>query len=730
MNTNIHGWIAAIRRVFLIGVVLAMLAPLVLPAPLAHAGPSMNVNTTADTHDVNPGDGLCADASGNCSLRAAIEESNAEYGYETVNLPAGTFVINQPLEIYDSMMINGKGKGQTIIDGNFSTRLMHVRTAELLVCDADNSSIASYQYTGQINADFVPAGTADLAGPSSLAVSREGEVYVIADSGVHRFASDGTKIELLLDPNLPLLAGFAPSSGVLEWSSDDTYKLYVADYFPNNRILRAELDTGDVTAWIDSGVGGLAQPNDLAFYKNNLYVTNATSSQVLRYDEETGALVSVFINTHLDTPRGLRFFGDTLYIADEGSDSVLAFDALSGAFEGTFVASGAGGLDKPTDLDFGPDGDLYVVSRNTNNILRYHGETGAFLGEFVAGGTASLGSPTCLEWRSNGNGPNVTLGHLALRNGRSQTGDFSGGLTIDPGAQAMVRYVSVHSNTSSIYGGGIQNWGTLTLHVSEVRDNSLPTSGGGATASGGGIFNDGRLTIRHSLIAGNIAVRGGGIANEGRLSMTNTTVSGNRARGGGGGIRNVGAGILEISFSTITNNQAKDTTLGGDADWYDYGGGIANFEPAKVFVSNTILAGNSDNRSRYEADHSPDCYSPTLGFLISYGDNLFGVLNPACVPHDTTGDQFGTPEFPLDPKLDALADNGGPTKTHKLQSLSPAVDADLNLVGNSLFDCSKTDQRFEPRPSGHRCDSGAFELIQGIDDDGPPPSFRNIDLDK
>ena len=38
---------------------------------------TFNVNTTNDTADANPGDGLARDASGNTSLRAAIMEANA-----------------------------------------------------------------------------------------------------------------------------------------------------------------------------------------------------------------------------------------------------------------------------------------------------------------------------------------------------------------------------------------------------------------------------------------------------------------------------------------------------------------------------------------------------------------------------------------------------------------------------------------------------------------------------
>lgn len=719
MDTRILGRAAWARRTLALLALLAALAPLALPATPAHAGPSVVVDTTADTHDANPGDGICADAGGFCSLRAAAEENNAAYGKMSVSVPAGTYVLTEPLDIYDSINIHGAGADQTFIDGDHGTRLLHVRTAELLICDADDSSIASYQYTGQVNKDFAPAGTADLAGPSAVTLGEDGDVYVVANSGVHRFTDDAVDLGLLVDPSLPPLAGWAPSDGIVE-PSETGYDLYIADYFPNNRILRADLDTGSVATWVDSGVGGLAQPNDLVFYKDDLYVTNASSHQVLRYSGETGALVSVFVDGYLNTPRGLHFRGGELYVADEGSDSVLVFDADSGDYKGVFVAAGSGGLDKPTDIDFGPDGDLYVVSRNTNNILRYDGETGAFLGVFVAGGNEYLGSPTCLTWRVDGNGPNLNLSRVTLRNGRSLSGDYAAGMTIDRGAQAMLQYVTVRDNASSILGGGIQNWGTLYLHASQVVGNVLPTSGGGMTASGGGIFNGGDLTIWHSLIAGNQAVRGGGIANQGVVNMTNTTISGNRVRGGAGGIRNAGGGILNISSSTISNNHANDVTLNGDPDNDPYGGGIFNVEPAKVFLSNTILAGNTDSRTRYDADYSPDCYSPSLGFLISNRDNLFGILSANCVPQDTSFDLVGTPEMPLDPGLHPLSYNGGPTATHKLRSDSPAVDADLNQIGLAFFDCQKTDQRFKPRPSGRQCDIGAFELIRGIGGDEPP----------
>jgi len=38
---------------------------------------SFSVNTKADAHDAHPGNGRCADAAGRCSVRVAIEASNA-----------------------------------------------------------------------------------------------------------------------------------------------------------------------------------------------------------------------------------------------------------------------------------------------------------------------------------------------------------------------------------------------------------------------------------------------------------------------------------------------------------------------------------------------------------------------------------------------------------------------------------------------------------------------------
>ena len=59
-----------------------------------------------------------------------------------------------------------------------------------------------------------------------------------------------------------------------------------------------------------------------------------------------------------------------------------------------------------------------------------------------------------------------------------------------------------------------------------------------------------------------------------------------------------------------------------------------------------------------------------------------------------------------DPRLEPLADNGGPTKTHALRPTSPALEAGFNFTGVP-FDQRGTGYA---RVSGPNTDIGAFEF--------------------
>jgi CSLREA domain-containing protein len=87
------------------------------------------VTTSLDTVDALAGDGLCADAQGACSLRAAVQESNAWPGADAIRAPAGTYMLTNAgaledfaatgdLDIAGPVEIVGAGASLTIVDGN------------------------------------------------------------------------------------------------------------------------------------------------------------------------------------------------------------------------------------------------------------------------------------------------------------------------------------------------------------------------------------------------------------------------------------------------------------------------------------------------------------------------------------------------------------------------------------------------------------------------------------
>jgi hypothetical protein len=62
--------------------------------PAAAQVPFLSVNATHDAIDANPGDGVCADARGACTLRAAVMEANV--GGNGIGVMAGTVLLTIP----------------------------------------------------------------------------------------------------------------------------------------------------------------------------------------------------------------------------------------------------------------------------------------------------------------------------------------------------------------------------------------------------------------------------------------------------------------------------------------------------------------------------------------------------------------------------------------------------------------------------------------------------------
>lgn len=86
------------------------------------------VDTESDTHDFDLRDEKCSDETGSCSLRAAIEQSNALFPSVTlIDLPSGTYKLTLgELQINASLQLSGAGSDITFIIGNLESRIFHI----------------------------------------------------------------------------------------------------------------------------------------------------------------------------------------------------------------------------------------------------------------------------------------------------------------------------------------------------------------------------------------------------------------------------------------------------------------------------------------------------------------------------------------------------------------------------------------------------------------------------
>jgi fibronectin-binding autotransporter adhesin len=343
--------------------------------------------------------------------------------------------------------------------------------------------------------------------------------------------------------------------------------------------------------------------------------------------------------------------------------------------------------------------------------------------------------------------PKITASHLTI------IGPSSGGITIDGGGEVPVMVVApgatvklddltianglkLHGN-----GGGVHNNGTLTVINCTFSGNR--TSAGGIHG-GGGIYNDGTLTVTGSTFLNNSANSGsgsgGGIFNAGgRLTVNKSTFSSNSAFQGGGIFDQI---LVGHPTMTVTNSTFSDN-IG-----FLSGGAIRDISDEGMTVTNSTFSGNSGGswggaidcsstlrltNSTFSSNTAPDFGSAIFSLdarvkstivAASHGaGNCSGTITDVSynISDDTSCGFAKTGSANngdgVDPLLSpaGLADNGGPTMTIALLDGSPAIDvipvADCTDQASPPNQIHR-DQRGFPRPDNGEsaCDISAYEF--------------------
>ena len=400
-----------------------------------------------------------------------------------------------------------------------------------------------------------------------------------------------------------------------------------------------------------------------------------------------------------------------------GTTDTISFDA---ALSGGNIALTAGQLEIASsmsvdgDLDNDGTADVTVDAQDASRVFSVS-TTGAEIdGLNITNGYTSGGA--------NGAGIYVASGAaLTLSNSSITNSDATGGTSFSTGigggignfGTLTVTNSEISGNTARNGAGIGQNSGTLVVSGSTISGNN----GDGAISYGGAISSrnpSGDVTVYSSTLSGNSAgFNGGGIyMQSGTLTVANSTIAGSSAGNEGGGIRSAAAANVNVTNTTISGNYAQFV-----------GGHHAGTKGGLTNLANVLFLGNAD------ADNAgSELYSSgTLNFngqnIVGSSTTAFNAGVSANVDNASAASVFATTATVNGVDAGVLADNGGPVETIALLAdpANPATNAgdatlldeatagrDLNGDGDQL-DTIATDANGAARIANGSVELGAVE---------------------
>ena len=261
-------------------------------------------------------------------------------------------------------------------------------------------------------------------------------------------------------------------------------------------------------------------------------------------------------------------------------------------------------------------------------------------------------------------------------------------------------------------GGGILNFGTLTLNKCTVAGNKVgnvelfysgPLNGG----DGGGIFNAARLILNNCSISNNSAGPGG---------VGFTFIGSFPGPGGQGGFGGLGGGIynvgtLAITGSVITGNQAGKGGIGGLGSGTGgnggVGGGIYNSSLTSTKITTCIISNNIAGAGGDGQVSGFNDGPPISGGNGGVGGNGGGVFN-----------QNGSVAPTLSHSLVAF-NSPGPGGAGGAGSIGGGSNPD-GPAGNTGADGTSPDLSGQFATKGHnliRIGDGSTGLVNGVNND-------------
>jgi predicted outer membrane repeat protein len=441
---------------------------------------SYSINTTSDTVDANPGDGVARDSFGNTSLRAAIQEANALGVPTEITVPAGTYNLTitgsgdnaGDLDITGDITIVGAGAGKTIVNASSLTN-------ERIFDVFDTLNLSGVTLTG---AD-VSSGVNGVVGGAIWV--RSGAVLDLKDSAV-------------VDNTADTYGGGIYSSGTLTISGSVITDNHVVNATSKGGGIYAVSGTATMGSSIvanntadpsgDQDIYGVASVWTSLGY--NL-LTSVRSVLVADFSQ-TGDLidnnVDYVVTSLIDEVNNTNdAYSHTL------REAVISANALDGTIwlpAWKLPLTLAGSNDNSGDIDINGSGSNALADVTIRGI-------GPGLSVIDA---SNLANERIFDVFDTLNLSGVTLTGADISAGIN--GVVGGAIWVRSGAVLDLKDSAVVDNTADTYGGGIYSQGTLTISGSVITDNHVVNS----SSQGGGIYAvSGTAAMGSSIVANNTA---------------------------------------------------------------------------------------------------------------------------------------------------------------------------------------------------------------------------------
>ncbi len=747
--TGTRRWSALPRRLrAVLGALIAVVVIGVALGTIGVRGADITVNDQRDRVDADLGDLRCDVDLGvpgdQCTMRAAIQQSNAMPGVQVIAVQAGTYrltlggVVVDPVEppeptepIFDCNIVEG-GASEGDLDITCPVTIVGAGPGQTIIVAGDAPFGGPPEQTANDRLIEIhpTAGNVGLTG-----LTLQGGYHPEAGGALANASMGRVRLEnVAVRDSFAMNAGGGIYSGQpLEFECPEP----CAGGAPRLELVDTVV-AGNTSG--NEGGGVYVQQGTLAITGGSIADNQAMSGAGLFNAgevAETGLpsssrLTGVTISGNVATGAGGGIYGDhegSIELTDVTLADNTSFDYGGGmAVVSKSTLSMTGGLVRG-NIAVGDGGGVYTGVEGTVTI------TGVTFQENAAGRTLpSVEVPGEIAEGEGGgggvflggSGPITVSGSDFIGNDAFNEG---GGIFVENNGSVSISDGEVRDNTTSANGGGIENGGRrVSLSNMTIHHNRATFDGGGISGNGSGDF-----TISDSTVHDNTAENGGGFSNgaDGATRVERTTFWNNRAvvgisddTGLGGGIYGLGDATAHYENMTVTGNFAQVR-----------GGGMYIDADADVHVDNSTISRNVAPAASGIGDEATDFNVPIMpstavmfrntivaGNLLSPNCNFaLGSLGGNYEDGDScyfrgTRDRQNAPA----PGLDAIADNGGPTMTMALRADSFAIDGGVSP-------CPATDQRGTERPQNGRCDSGAFEFTGPFPPaDTQPPDTRYL----